>query len=41
VARIPPGLLPETPEEHRQRGDAADELFRAIQRRVGRVGEKT
>jgi hypothetical protein len=32
---IPPGLLPETPEEHRQRGDAADALSRAIRRRIG------
>ena len=32
---IPPDLLPETPEEHRRRGDAADTLFREIQRRIG------
>ena len=31
---LPPGLLPETPEEHRQRGDAADALFREIQHRI-------
>jgi hypothetical protein len=35
---IPPDLLPETPEEHRRRGDAADALFREIQRRIA---EKT
>jgi hypothetical protein len=27
--------LPETPEEHRRRGDAANALFREIQRRIG------
>ena len=32
---IPPGLLPETPKEHRRRGDAADALFREIRRRIG------
>ena len=32
---IPPDLLPETPEEHRRRGDAANALFREIQRRIG------
>jgi hypothetical protein len=32
---IPPDLLPETPEEHRRRGDAADALFREIRRRIG------
>jgi hypothetical protein len=31
---IPPGLLADTPEEHRRRGDAADALFREIQRRI-------
>jgi hypothetical protein len=35
AARIlPPGLLPETPEEHQRRGDAADALFREVVRRV-------
>ena len=32
---IPSDLLAETPEEHRRRGDAADALFREIQRRIG------
>jgi len=32
------GLLPETPEEHRRRGDAADALWREL---VRRVAEKT
>jgi hypothetical protein len=31
---IPPGLLAETPEEHRRRGDAADAIWRALVRRV-------
>jgi hypothetical protein len=31
---IPPDLLPETPEEHRRRGDAADGLWRELVRRV-------
>jgi hypothetical protein len=31
---VPPGLLPETPEEHRQRGDAADALWRELVRRI-------
>jgi hypothetical protein len=31
---IPPGLLPETPEEHKRRGDAADALWRELVRRV-------
>ena len=30
---LPPGLLADTPEEHRQRGDAADALFHEIPRR--------
>ena len=39
AARIfPPGLLPETPEEHRRRGDAADAIWREL---VRRVTEKT
>jgi hypothetical protein len=39
AARILPlGLLPETPEEHRQRGDAADAMWREL---VRRVAEKT
>jgi hypothetical protein len=29
-----PGLLAETPEEHRQRGDAADALWRELGRRI-------
>jgi hypothetical protein len=28
------GLLPETPEEYRRRGDAADALWRELVRRV-------
>ena len=35
---LPPGLLPETPEEHRRRGDAADAIWREL---VRRVTEKT
>jgi hypothetical protein len=31
---IPDGWLPDTPEEHKRRGDAADALFREIVRRV-------
>ena len=31
---IPPGLLADTPEQHRRRGDAADALFREIQHRI-------
>jgi hypothetical protein len=31
---IPPDLLPETPEEHRRRGDAADAMWRELVRRV-------
>jgi len=31
---IPPGLLADTPEEHRRRGDAADALWRALVRRA-------
>ena len=33
-ARIPPGLLADTPEEARRRGYAADELFRELVRRA-------
>ena len=35
---LPSGLLPETPEEHRRRGDAADAMFRKI---VHRIAERT
>jgi hypothetical protein len=31
---LPLGLLPETPEEHQRRGDAADALWRELVRRV-------
>jgi hypothetical protein len=31
---LPPGLLPETPEEHRRRAEAASALFRNLMRRV-------
>jgi hypothetical protein len=31
---IPPDLLPETPDEHQRRGDAADAMFRELVRRV-------
>ena len=31
---IPPDLLPETPEEHRRRGEAADALWHDLVRRV-------
>jgi hypothetical protein len=30
---LPPGLLPETPEEHRRHGDAAEAMFREMKRR--------
>jgi hypothetical protein len=32
---IPAGLLANTPEEHRRRGDAADALWRELLRRIG------
>jgi hypothetical protein len=35
---IPAGLLADTPEEHRRRGDAADALWREL---VHRIGEKS
>jgi hypothetical protein len=31
---LPPGLLPDTPEEHQRRGDAADALRRELVRRA-------
>ena len=31
---LPPDLLPETPEEHRRRGDGADAMFREMKRRI-------
>jgi hypothetical protein len=31
---LPPGLLAATPEEYRQRGDAADAMWRGLVRRV-------
>ena len=31
---LPPGLLPDTPEEHHRRADAADALWRELVRRV-------
>jgi hypothetical protein len=31
---IPPGLLADTPEEHKRRGDAADAIWRELVRRV-------
>jgi hypothetical protein len=33
---LPPGLLLETPEEHRRRGDGADAMFREMKRRIAR-----
>jgi hypothetical protein len=33
-AAIPAGLLADTPEQHRRRGDAADALWRELVRRV-------
>jgi hypothetical protein len=37
TARIlPPGLLPDTPEEHRRRGDAADAIWRELVRRTAK-----
>jgi hypothetical protein len=35
AAAIPAGLLADTPEEYRRRGDAADALLRELVRRVG------
>ena len=32
---IPDGLLPDTPEEHQRRGDAADAMFQDMKRRIG------
>jgi hypothetical protein len=34
AASLPPGLLADTPEEHRRRGDAADALWRELGRRI-------
>jgi hypothetical protein len=34
-AAIPAGLLADTPEEHRRRGDAANALWREPVRRIG------
>jgi hypothetical protein len=31
---LPPGLLPETPEEHKRRGDGADAMFREFKRLI-------
>jgi hypothetical protein len=31
---IPPGLLADTPEEHQQRGDGADAMWRELVRRI-------
>ena len=31
---IPDGLLPDTPEEHKRRGDAADAMFQEIKRKI-------
>jgi hypothetical protein len=31
---LPPGLLPDTPEEHQQRADTADALWQELVRRV-------
>ena len=33
VVNLPPGLLPETPDEHQRRGDAADAIGRELVRR--------
>ena len=33
-ASIPAGLLPDTPEEHQRRGEAADALWRELVRRA-------
>jgi hypothetical protein len=33
---LPDGLLADTPEEHRRRGDAADALWRELVRRIAR-----
>ena len=34
VKAIPDGWLPDTPEEHKRRGDAADALFQDMKRAV-------
>jgi hypothetical protein len=34
AASIPPGLLPDTPEEHKRRGEAAAAMWREMVRRV-------
>ena len=39
AVKLPPSLLPETPEEHKRRGDAADALLREIQRRIAKEGD--
>jgi hypothetical protein len=31
---LPPGLLPETPEEHKRRGDGADAMFQEMKRQI-------
>jgi hypothetical protein len=31
---LPPGLLPETPEEHKRRGDGADAMFQRFKRLI-------
>ena len=31
---IPDGLLPDTPEEHKRRGDAADAMFQEMKRKI-------
>jgi len=36
---IPDGWLPDTPEEHKRRGDAADALFQEMKRRISGKGE--
>ena len=33
-ARIPDGRLPDTPEEHKRRGDAADAMFQEMKRLI-------
>ena len=31
---LPPGLLPDTPEEHKRRGDLADAMVQAMKRKI-------
>jgi hypothetical protein len=37
---LPPGLLPETPEEHKRRGDGADAMFQEMKRQIAREARR-